>query len=221
MRRQQTIAAVLYVPRQRRGPDGPGVQRPHAICAARSPNFHIDDAAKSQLNDTRIGGLSYQQGTRTLWATGRHLRHKTGAPYITFLFSSLYLSRHDRGSLSCVVCRCVIRCTSSCAITTHSYHIPGRVRRWLPGKPSHASEQGPMGPHGRVGSPLSGLPSYGTTPRIPQCLAQPLIPPHARSARSAAQAGDRGGPACAIHFALGAPAWPPDRRRLAWRDLVY
>ena len=49
-----------------------------------------------QLNDTGIGGLSYQQGTRTLWATGRHLRHKTGAPYITFLFSSLYLSRHDR-----------------------------------------------------------------------------------------------------------------------------
>ena len=123
-----------------------------------------------QLNDTRIGGLSYQQGTRTLWATGRHLRHKTGAPYITFLFSSLYLSRHDRGSLSCVVCRCVIRCTSSCAITTHSYHIPGRVRRWLPGKPSHASEQGPMGPHGRVGSPLSGLPSI-----LHSCLAHCIL----------------------------------------------
>ena len=39
------------------------VQRPQKLCAAHSPSFHIDDTASSQLNDTRIGGLSYKQST--------------------------------------------------------------------------------------------------------------------------------------------------------------
>ena len=45
------------------------VQRPQKLCAAHSPNFHIDNAASSQLNDTRIGGLSYKQSTCTLFCT--------------------------------------------------------------------------------------------------------------------------------------------------------
>ena len=31
-----------------------------------------------------------------------HTGASSGAPNITFMFSSLYLARHDRGSLSCV-----------------------------------------------------------------------------------------------------------------------
>ena len=50
------------------------VQRPQKLCAAHSPSFHIDDTASSQLNDTRIGGLSYRQSARTLSAHGRPLR---------------------------------------------------------------------------------------------------------------------------------------------------
>ena len=163
VRRQQTIAAVLYVPRQRRGPDGPGVQRPHAICAARSPNFHIDDAAKSSSMTQELGGCRTNRVHAPCGLRGATYVTRPGRPILhSCLAHCIYPDTTVDHCRACV-CRYVIRCTSSCAITTHSYHIPGRVRRWLPGKPSHASEQGPMGPHGRVGSPLSGLPSYGTT----------------------------------------------------------